>query len=307
MFRDAVRPDVTIFTNYEITGAGVIRITVSQGTNKPYYLSEKGLKPSGVYVRQGTSAAPASPELIRQMIRDTDGDKFESRRSVNQDLHFSCLKKEFKKRNLKLGDNQMKTLKIKNADGIYTNTGLLLSDECPHTIKVAVFAGTDKGVFKDRREFAGSLLKQLRDSYEYLDLFNKLKATFSGLERIEERDYPESAIREALINAIVHREYAFSGSILISIFDDRIEIVSLGGLVSGLGYDDIMLGISQCRNENLAGVFYRLKYIEAYGTGIQQILSSYNGYKRKPVFKITSGAFLAELPNRNFACQGAVL
>lgn len=83
--------------------------------------------------------------------------------------------------------------------------------------------------------------------------------------RTDTRDYPEEAIREALLNSIVHRDYSFSGSNLINVYEDRIEFVSLGGLVSGLELKSIFLGVSQSRNPNLASVFYRMKLIESYG------------------------------------------
>jgi len=109
---------------------------------------------------------------------------------------------------------------------------------------------------------------QLGEVYECLDRYNRVHAEVKGLSRIDTRDYPEEALREALINALVHREYSFSGSTLISVFDDRMEFVSIGGLTPGITLDDIMLGISLARNENLANIFYRLGLIEAYGTGI---------------------------------------
>jgi ATP-dependent DNA helicase RecG len=112
-------------------------------------------------------------------------------------------------------------------------------------------------------------------------------------------DYPEEALREALLNALVHRDYAFSSSTLISVFDDRIEFVSIGGLPKGISLDDIMLGLSVPRNEHLANVFYRLHLIEAYGTGIPKIMRSYAGDKRKPELKATGNAFKITLPNRN--------
>ena len=99
---------------------------------------------------------------------------------------------------------------------------------------------------------------------------NKTEATFEGLTRKDERDYPTETIREALLNAVVHREYSFSGSTLINIYEDRIEFISLGGIISGLSLDSIMLGVSQSRNEKLANIFYRLHLIEAYGTGIKK-------------------------------------
>lgn len=188
------------------------------------------------------------------------------------------------------------TLGIMNAERIYTNLGLLLSDQCVHTIKAASFEGTTKSVFKDRREFSGSLLQQMNDAYSFIEVYNKTRAEFLKLHRIDRRDYPEEAVREALLNSLVHREYSFSGSTLISIFDDRIEFVSLGGLVNGLTINDILFGISQCRNEKLAAIFYRLKLIEAYGAGIQKIMDSYHDCAVKPQLDLSDNAFKIVLP-----------
>jgi len=304
IIRDGIRPDLTMFTNCRIKaveGKKVIEISVVRGTARPYYLSEKGLKPSGVYVRHATSSNPASEEAIRKMIKETDGDRFELTRSMEQELTFEAAKKEFAKRKIEFGKNQMKNLGIINADGLYTNLGLLLSDQCAHTIKIACFEGGGKSEFKDRREFEGSILQQLHDSYEYINIFNKLHATYSGLERIDRRDYPEVAIREALLNAIVHRDYSFSGSTLISIFEDHIEFVSLGGLVSGLSIDDIINRASQARNEKLANIFYRLKLVEAYGTGIVKIMESYKRSASMPKLKATGNAFNISIFNLNLA------
>lgn len=301
--RDSIRPDVSICTSSiikNIEGKKLIEINVQRGINRPYYITDKGLKPSGVYVRQGNASVPASEELIRQMIKETDGDKFEEVRSFNQELTFEYADFKFKSNNINFKQSQMKTLGIQDNDGLYTNLGLLLSDQCIHSIKVACFEGNDKNIFKDRREFGGALLNQLTDSFQYIDLFNKTKATFSGLIRIDNRDYPPEAIREALINSIVHREYSFSGSTLINIFNDRIEFLSLGGLVPGLALEDIMVGVSQCRNEKLANIFYRLKLIEAYGTGISKIMTSYKNNVKKPVINATYGAFQVVLPNLNY-------
>ncbi len=304
VIRDGIKPDLTMFTNCavkNINGKKVILISVTRGTARPYYLSDKGLKPSGVYVRHATASNPSSEEAIRRMIKETDGDKFECSRSINQELTFDAAKKEFAKRKVGFGETQMVTLGIKNSDGLYTNLGLLLSDQCVHTIKAAYFEGVTKGIFKDRREFGGSLLQQLHEVFDYMDLFNKLGATFSGLDRIDTRDYPAVAIREALLNAIVHRDYSFSGSILISVYWDRIEFVSLGGLVSGLTLRDIMNGASQTRNEKLANLFYRLKHVEAYGTGIAKIMESYEGQALKPTIKATDNTFNISIPNVNYS------
>lgn len=308
MVRDAVKPDVTMFIHYETLkcdGKAVVAVNIQRGTNRPYYLAKKGLRPEGVYVRQGYSSVPATDTAIRQMIKETDGDSFENMRSINQALTFEATKKEFEKRNVVFGQPQMQTLKIVSADGIYTNLGLLLSEQCLHTIKAAVFEGINQNVFKDRREFSGSLMQQLNDVYDYIDFHNQTHATFRKLLRIDTQDYPEVAVREALLNTLVHRDYSFRASTLISIYDDRIEFVSIGGLLPGLELDDLMMGVSVCRNPHLANVFYRLQLIEAYGTGMKKIMGAYANALVQPKIKTTNNAFKIILPNVNFTPKAA--
>ena len=298
--RDSIKPDITLFTSIlveKIDGKDVIVVDVQKGASSPYYLTDKGIRPSGVYVRQGASSVPATDAAILKMIRDTDGDNFEELRSLNQNLDFDFLKKEFEDANIKLEHSQMRTFNIIDEDGLYTNLGLLLSEQCPHTIKAAVFEGSTKAIFKDRFEFSGSLLKQMKDVYSFLNRYNRTNSEITGLKRTDTREYPEIAIREALLNSIVHKEYSYSSSTLISVFDDKIEIVTIGGLTKGLSEDDIMLGVSILRNRNLANIFYRLKLIEAYGTGIPKIIESYNEYNVKPKIEISSNAFKITLPN----------
>ena len=302
MIRDTIKPDATMFVECQIEKIDtkdIVRVQVQKGPHAPYYLVGKGIRPEGVFVRQGTSSVPASEDAIRRMIKESDGDCFETMRSLNQDLSFETLTEECSGRDIVLGAPQMVSLGIKTPDGVYTNLGLLLSDQCTHTIKTALFSGVKKEQFQDRKEFSGSILQQMNDAYAFIDLNNKKKSTFSGLHRIDQRDYPEIAVREALLNSLVHREYSFSSSTLISIFSDRIEFVSLGGLVKGLTLKDIMLGISQCRNEKLAAVFYRLQLIEAYGTGIPKIIESYEGCSCQPKIESSDNAFKITLPNRN--------
>jgi len=300
--RSAIKPDITLFVDYKtekIGNAVVIAVTVQKGTACPYYLAGKGIRPEGVYVRQGASSVPASETAILNMIKETDGEKYEEVRSLNQDLTFTEAGRFFRKEDVSFGPNQLKTLHLQTTDSVYTNLGLLLSDQSTHTVKLAVFEGLEKEIFKDRREFSGSLFKQLEDAYTLLDIHNHNHAKVKGLYREDRRDYPEDALREALLNALVHRDYAFSSSTLISIFDDRIEFVSIGGLPKGVSLDDILLGLSVPRNENLANVFYRLHLIEAYGTGIPKIMRSYTDCARKPELQATGNAFKITLPNRN--------
>lgn len=296
--RDAIMPDVTMFVRFTIQENRVVRITVSEGSNKPYYLRSKGLKPSGVYVRQGTSSAPASYENIRQMIKESDGDAFEDMRSLEQELTFESAKTAFARYGVEFGEEKYRALGIAN-NNIYTNLGLLLSDQCAHTTKIAVFGDAERTVFRDSREFGGSVFKQFEDSVNYLALCNRTSSVIKGVVRTDTKDYPEEAIREALLNALVHRDYGFSGSIIINVNDDRMEFISIGGLLPGLTTDDIRLGISQPRNKKLAEVFHRLRLIESYGTGIRRIFKLYENCSVQPEIEVSSNAFKIVLPNMN--------
>jgi ATP-dependent DNA helicase RecG len=174
--RDSILPDLTMFVGYETNENGIV-ITVKEGTKKPYYLSDKGLKPSGVYVRQGVTSVPADFELIREMIKMSDGDKYESARSLVQDLTFREAAAEFERCGVVFGESQMRTLGIIGADGLYTNLGFLLSDQCVHTVKFAVFNGTKKGELKTRKEIEGSVLRQMRSAFDFLSLSNNLASS----------------------------------------------------------------------------------------------------------------------------------
>lgn len=298
--RDAIAPDVTMFVRYILQNNNVIRIEVNEGSFKPYYLKGKGLKPNGVYVRQGASSVQASPELIRRMIKDSDGDIFEEMRTTNQNLTFNEALEAFKRYKVEFSDDKFIALGLRNIDDDqYTNLALIVSDQCQHTTKIAVFGDKDNTVFKDSKEFGGSIFKQLDDSYDYLALCNRTTSTFEGLERIDKSDYPEAAIREALLNALVHRDYSFSGSIIINVNDEYMEFVSLGGLLPGLSPDDIRSGISQPRNRKLAEIFHRLRLIESYGTGIRKIFALYKDCLIQPQIEVTHNTFKLVLPNMN--------
>ena len=302
MVRDSIKPDLTMFLHYKTIieqGKKIVKVDVQRGTDRPYYIGKKGIRPEGVYVRQGYSSVPASDSAIRLMIKQTDGDSFEAMRSLNQELTFLDTEKEFKSRSVEFGLKQMRTLKLIDNDGLYSNLALLLSDQNPYTIKVAIFQGTNQIIFRDRKEFSGSLMKQMNEVYDFIDFFNKTSATIEGLRRKDIRDYPIIAVREALLNLLIHRDYSFSASSLISIYDNRIEFVSIGGLMPEIDLEDVMAGISICRNQNLANVFYRLTLIEAYGTGLTKIMDTYEGTGLKPTISITKNTFKVILPNIN--------
>jgi ATP-dependent DNA helicase RecG len=300
--RDAILPDVTLFVRFTLQDNRVIKIDVSEGSFKPYYLKSKGLKPSGVLIRQGASSAPASFEQIRRMIKESDGDVFEKMRSMNQELTFENAKVSFARYGVEFSESKYRTLGIIDKSGTaFTNLALLLSDQCEHTTKIAVFADEFKTQFKDSKEFGGSVLRQMEDAFSYLMLCNQHPAELKGLRRVEHPDYPEEALREALLNAIVHRDYSFSGSIIINVNDTETEFISIGGLLPGLSTEDIRSGISQPRNQNLAEIFHRLHLIESYGTGIRRIYYLYKDCSAQPRIEVTPNAFKIVLPNLNHA------
>ena len=212
-----------MFVHYEtltIEGKPIIAVTIQKGTDRPYYLGSKGLKPSGVYVRNGTSTDPATDTAIGRTIKETDGDRFETMRSLEQNFTFKAAGEQFRKRNIPFDAAKMQTLGMISQDGIYSNIALLLSDQCSHTIIAATFTGTDKTTFQDRREF-----------------------------------------------------------------------ISVGGLPIGITLDDIMLGLSVCRNPKLTANFYHLELIEAYGTGMPKIVKAYAKTGLELKIEVTNNAF----------------
>lgn len=301
--RDGIRPDVMMFLSCDrivIENKDVVRVQVQRGTDCPYYLTGKGIRPEGVYIRRGSANIPASIGQIRKMIREAGDFHYERERSLEQELTFERTAGIFSEAELPFGEVQQRTLGLVSADGLYTNLGLLLSDQNQHTIKAAIFSGKKQEVFRNRRDFSGSLLGQVKDLIEYLDYYNGVHSEIHGMKRIDSRDCPVEALREAVFNAVVHRDYAFSGSTLVSLYEDRIEILSLGGLPEGATYQDMMMGVSIQRNPKLAEIFYRLHYIEAFGTGVQRIQRAYEDCERKPQFLVSDNAVKVILPNIHY-------
>jgi ATP-dependent DNA helicase RecG len=299
-FRDSVSPDPTAFlsaTPVEREGRVVIEFTVEQGLAVPYCFKEFGLVPKGVYVRVGSESVPASREHIRRMIRDNDGEKYVDALSLNQNLTFDYAATIFADKGIAFGDTRKKSLGLVRADGRFSNLALLASDQCPYSINAAIFAGTTKETFKDRKEFSGSVFRQIDEILAYLNVYNKVASVFEGAYRVDRADYPEIAFREALINAVIHRDYYIDGSILVSMFADRTEIMSLGGILPGVTPELMLAGISVTRNDKLAALFYRLKLIEAYGTGIPRIFETYARFGVTPSIPVVNGGFLISLPN----------
>ena len=302
MIREGIIGNLTTYTDIEIKEIDkkdVIELHITSAPEKPYYLADKGLKSSGVYIRHGSSTIQATDEIIRKMLIESSKKSFEEEISNVQELTFNYTKEIFKKRNIEFSNEKFKSLKM-ITDNKFNNLALLLSDQNPYTVKCAIFDGTNKTLFKDRKELSGSYLKIVEDAFYYMNLSNHINSTFNGLQRIDKKDYPDFSIREALLNAIIHRDYYFNGSILLSIFDDRIEINSTGGLISTLSLNDVYNGVSESRNPNFAEIFHRLNYVENYGTGIGRIINEYQNFKSKPIIELSENVFKITLPNLNY-------
>lgn len=292
--KDNIKPDVMAFVDIKpivVEGKNVLQITVNKGSMAPYYAQSKGIRPEGVFVRRGTASTPATQTEILNMIKDVST-AYEDARSLEQNLTFIEAERQFESAGLPFGEAQQRSLGTIGRDGCYTNLAYLLSDQCGYKIKFAVFDGQTKEVFRDRHEFTGSLFRQIDDVTRIIDSNNRLSSPkINGVRREDYRDYPVEAIREALLNAVVHRDYAMNGDTLISMFSDRIEFISLGGLVRGVEMADVMMGVSYLRNRKLADIFYRIHLIEAYGTGIAKIKKSYEGQRKQPLFECAPNSF----------------
>lgn len=232
--------------------------------------------------------------------KTADGDDFETLRALEQNLTFQYAEEIFEKNGIHFTEEKFYQLGIRNPGSeLYTKLEVLLSDQCRHTIKAAVFSDEDYTMFQDKKEFSGSVFRQLEEAYEYLQLCNQNRMEISGLEREDHWDYPQPALREALLNAVIHRDYSYGGSIIINVNKKEIEFISIGGLLPGISKEDIQNGISLSRNPKLAEIFHRLRFIEAYGTGIRRIYSLYKNCGRKPEISVTNNSFRMVLPNMN--------
>lgn len=184
-------------------------------------------------------------------------------------------------------DNDERLASLLRRDAMFTNLALFISDQCPSTIKCATFDGDTKASISEKAELRGSLLRQLNMAMSFLNSHNR---------HDEGRQWPQPALREALVNAVLHRDYRYSGPTLVNVFASRIEVVSLGGLMPGLEINDLLNGICQARNPALADLFAALGFSENYGTGIRRIMDEYENYADSPQIRVGTSSVALVLP-----------
>lgn len=145
-------------------------------------------------------------------------------------------------------------------------------------IQCALFKGTERVIFIDKRDFEGPLYEQIEEAYEFVLKHINLGAEINGLVRTDTYELPTEAIREAIVNAMTHRNFLDRSCVQVAVYDDRVEITSPGMLYGGLTIEQIKEGGSKIRNRCIAEVFSRMKIIESWGTGIKRMFSSCKEY-----------------------------
>lgn len=283
-----------------VDGKNVVCVDVERGDNRPYCLARRGFCPQGVLVRFGPGNSPVSWGEIRRMIREADGDSFELRRSRRQDLTFLSARRAFEANGLTFGESDYLSLRVVDGGGYYTNLALLLSDQCPYSVKCAVIDDTGQEYqFLNRQECAGSVFEQLERASLFLDTANRLRSSVEGYVRVDAREYPERAVRETLLNCMVHCDYESNAATLVKVFSDRMTFVSGGGLPEGLTRSLMMRGMSVPRNPHLARIFQRLGLVEGWGSGVPFVVDAYASFGLAPTYEPSSTAFFVTLPNLN--------
>ena len=261
-----------------VQGKLVLVVEVFRGNLLPYYLKSAG-KNDGTYLRVGATNRKADFEHILELERQKRNQSFDEeicREQPLDELDLTPLVARFAARGKPLDEQKLKNLKLIALEQgtLWPTQGLMiLLGALPHVVvKCARFKGTDMSVFLDRKEYDGELLGQLEQAEGFIKNHIHLRGEINGLQRTDTYELPEAALREALVNALVHRDYANQGrDIKVGVYDDVVNVVSPGGLPSTLTAETLLDGRSEIRNRVVARVFKELGYIEQWGSGIQRI------------------------------------
>ena len=277
---DSCSPDILpeIYT-ININGKLLLVIEIFRGNLMPYFLKSEG-KTDGVYIRVGATNRKASPQIIEELQRHKRYVSFDE--EINYDITVSesdmiPLKTRFAKTGKTLSDEKLRNLNLIKTDrGITypTNALLILLGKFPHcSVKCARFKGITMEVFIDKKEYRGNIFSILENTQNFILNHINLSAKIEGLYRTDNYEIPIVALREALINALIHRDYAnFGRDIKMGVYDDIVNIVSPGALPSIVTIEDILRGRSEIRNKGIANVFKELGLIEQWGSGINRIM-----------------------------------
>ena len=263
----------------------VIAIRVHPSSIRPHYLKREGVE-TGSYVRVGSTNRRADAEMLQELRRAARGEAFDEQPMPDLDseaLDFRAASESFapirplRKRDL----DTLRLLTDYQGRKVPTVGGVLLFgvDRERHFpdawIQAGRFAGTDKSRILDRAEFRGLPVGAIEDAIAFIEKHSLHGAEIHAVRRKERWSLPPVAVREAMINAVAHADYAQRGApIRVSIFDDRVEIENPGLLPFGLTIEDLERGISKLRNRVIGRVFHALGLIEQWGSGIQRMIAA---------------------------------
>ena len=297
-----------------IDGKTVIIVSVEAGKNRPYYLKSKG-KENGTYIRVAGTSRQAFPEKIRELEMEGARISWDELTCVGYPVSKEATEKlcsNIENFREKAGMTEHSVKKeqlinwkiLKQSEGqlLATNAyALLTSDYFPFSkTQCAVFKGTDRAVFLDKREFTGPIYTQIEEAVDFVLRNIRLGATIDGLVRKEKYELPPEAIREMIINAHCHRNLLDESCIQVAVYDDRLEVTSPGGLYNGLTYEEVMNGHSKIRNKAIANIFSQMGLVEAWGSGIKRIFNAAKEYDLpEPQFQEFDNMFRVELFRNN--------
>ena len=266
--------DVTVET---IENKEVIKVIISSGTEKPYYLRKKGRTPEGCYIRIGSSKERMTERMIEEMFSKRIKNSLKEIEAPRQDLTFRQLKIHYEGNGMTLNDNFARNLNLLTDEGKYNYNAYLLADENNISIKLVKYLGTNKMELIENQEYGYCcLITATQRILDRLTAENTVyaKIEYNGRKEVEMID--SKALKEAVINAMVHSDYTLSTTPIIELYSDRIEITSGGGLPQGLSQEEFLEGVTAPRNKELIRVFKDVDLIENIGSGVLRILDAYD-------------------------------
>jgi predicted HTH transcriptional regulator len=294
--RNNIRPQVLGLFDVvqdQIDGKDVIRVIVSCGQQRPYYIRKHGMSELGCYIRVGCSSQPMNEEMIEELITKRQQITLQTMPSPRQNLTFKQLYIYYGERNFEPTEQFIESLDLRLSDGDFNYAAYLLSDENGASIKVASYAGTDKVDLYETREYGNRCLITATDRIlDRMDSENRTFVKVTPKNRLEKERVNSIALREAVINAVIHNDYA-KGFPLVEIFTDRIVVTSCGGLVEGLSEADFFKCRSMPRNRELMRVFRDMALVEQIGSGVSRILKIYDSsvFEFTPSFTVVTFPF----------------
>ena len=254
----------------------IIKITVASGSEKPYYLSKMGMSAKGCFLRVGSASEPMPVRMIEDLFARRIRNSIGTIKSRNQALSFEQLKIYYNETPLKLNAQFARNLELLTEDGAFNYAAYLLADVNGLSVKLAKYAGIDRVHLVENEEYGYcSLVKATKAVLEKLKVENTTFARITPNLREERKLLNPVALREAVINAIIHNNYSNEVPPKFELFTDRLEITSAGGLPAGFDEEEFFMGYSVPQNKELMRVFRDLEMVEQLGSGVPRILQHY--------------------------------